>query len=182
MEPSLILKLRLVVARHGEMDRAGWWNTRGMLGTMGASALGRGFPHTHHFAQARIACSVAAARCQAVFSPSGCATLWQLPAEIEDSIEQHWPEWCRDTDQWSTFFNSLAAAPAKPLLDLLQDFGLIDSATVEAVVPLKRSAEGRSVPLSGTGLPDTRTIRLLAAAFSKGEPQKPAVPYLRLDA
>ena len=34
-----LLKLRLVVARHGEMDRAGWWNTNGMLGRHGAIAL-----------------------------------------------------------------------------------------------------------------------------------------------
>ena len=27
-----LLKLRLVVARHGEMDAARWWNTQGMLG------------------------------------------------------------------------------------------------------------------------------------------------------
>jgi len=34
-----LLKLRLVVARHGEMDRAGWWNTNGMLGRYGGIAL-----------------------------------------------------------------------------------------------------------------------------------------------
>ena len=27
-----LFKLRLVVARHGEMDAAKWWNTQGMLG------------------------------------------------------------------------------------------------------------------------------------------------------
>ena len=37
-----LLKLRLVVARDGEMDMAGWWNTNGMLGRYGAIALGRG--------------------------------------------------------------------------------------------------------------------------------------------
>ena len=30
-----LLKLRLVVARHGEMDMARWWNTQGMLGLIG---------------------------------------------------------------------------------------------------------------------------------------------------
>ena len=49
-----LLKLRLVVARHGEMDAARWWNTQGMLGRRGAVVLKRGFPSTHHFAQARI--------------------------------------------------------------------------------------------------------------------------------
>ena len=30
-----LLKLRLVVARFGEMDLAKWWNTRGQLGRLG---------------------------------------------------------------------------------------------------------------------------------------------------
>jgi hypothetical protein len=42
------LKLRLVVARHGEMDAARWWNSRGMLGRHGAMVLTRGFPRTHN--------------------------------------------------------------------------------------------------------------------------------------
>ena len=48
-----LLKLRLVVARFGEMDGARWWNTKGQLGRLGAAALRRGFPRTHRFAQAR---------------------------------------------------------------------------------------------------------------------------------
>ena len=34
-----LLKLRLVVARFGEMDLAKWWNTMGQLGRLGAAAL-----------------------------------------------------------------------------------------------------------------------------------------------
>jgi hypothetical protein len=41
-----LLKLRLVIARIGEMDRAQWWNTRGQLGPLGAMALSRGLPRT----------------------------------------------------------------------------------------------------------------------------------------
>jgi len=37
-----LLKLRLVVARFGEMDIAKWWNTGGQLGPVGAIALRRG--------------------------------------------------------------------------------------------------------------------------------------------
>ena len=32
-----IMKLRLAVARFGEMDRAKWWNTKGSLSGIGAS-------------------------------------------------------------------------------------------------------------------------------------------------
>jgi len=38
-----LLKLRLVVARFGEMDLAKWWNTKSQLGPLGAAALRRGF-------------------------------------------------------------------------------------------------------------------------------------------
>lgn len=46
-----IAKLRLVVARLGEMDRLRWWNTKGMLGNLGKMAISRGFPKTHVFAR-----------------------------------------------------------------------------------------------------------------------------------
>ena len=45
-----LFKLRLIVARHGEMDGARWWNTNGILGPKGSLLMSRGFPKTHHFA------------------------------------------------------------------------------------------------------------------------------------
>jgi hypothetical protein len=71
-----LLKLRLVVARFGEMDKARWWNTRGQLGRLGTTAVRRGFPRTHHFAQARAVFAVAAHRCREVFDADGVVTLW----------------------------------------------------------------------------------------------------------
>ena len=81
-----LLKLRLIVARHGEMGVADWWNTKGILGRHGALALKRGFPSTHYFAQARIAFAVTRSRCHELFDPPGCMTLWSLPAEVEDQF------------------------------------------------------------------------------------------------
>jgi len=34
-----LLELRPLVARFGEMDLAGWWNTKGQLGRLGAATL-----------------------------------------------------------------------------------------------------------------------------------------------
>jgi hypothetical protein len=82
-----LLKLRLVVARFGEMDLARWWNTRGQLGRLGAAALRRGFPRTHYFAQARSVFAVAAHRCQEVFDPPDCVTLWRLAEATEDGFD-----------------------------------------------------------------------------------------------
>lgn len=67
-------KLRLVVARFGEMDLLKWWNTKGQLGRYGAAALRRGFPRTHHFAQALSVFAVAGHRCAEWFNPPGCVT------------------------------------------------------------------------------------------------------------
>ena len=88
-----LLKLRLVVARFGEMDHAKWWNTKGQLGRLGAAALRRGFPRTHRFAQARSVFAVAAHRCAEVFEPPGCVTLWRFPEVIEEAFDARWEHW-----------------------------------------------------------------------------------------
>jgi len=64
-----LFKLRLAVARHGEMDAARWWNTQGLLGRRGAVVIKRGFPSTHFFAQARIVFTVARSRSHELFDP-----------------------------------------------------------------------------------------------------------------
>lgn len=70
-----LTKLRLVVARYGEMDSARWWNTGGLLGTKGALLMSRGFPRTHIFAQAGVVLAVARSRCAEVFQHPGATTL-----------------------------------------------------------------------------------------------------------
>ena len=102
-----LLKLRLVVARFGEMDLARWWNTRGQLGRMGAAVLRRGFPRTHRFAQARAVLAVAAHRCAEGFVPPGCVTLLQLPEAIEEEFDARWEQWLDHASDWAPFFLQL---------------------------------------------------------------------------
>jgi hypothetical protein len=146
-----LIKLRLTVARFGEMDGAAWWNTQGVLGKAGRSVLARGFPATHWFAQARIVCVVASARCAAVFSPPGCFTLWNLPAEIEDAISQRWSAVCRNPNEWTPFFEGLAPRNSGDLLNHLKEQNLIHDNTVHATTTLRRSAEGKAVALPSGG-------------------------------
>src|SRR5215467_9047757 len=87
-----LLRLRLVVARFGEMDLARWWNTKGQLGRLGAVTLRRGFPRTYRFAQARSVFAVAAHRCAEVFDPPDCVTLWRLSEAFEEEFEQRWEQ------------------------------------------------------------------------------------------
>lgn len=177
-----LLKLRLVVARHGEMDGVRWWNTQGVLGRRGAVLLKRGFPATHRFAQARIVFAVARSRCQELFDPPGCMTLWNLPAEVEDQFEESWQSWLDEGDAWAPFFETLAAHTGANLLAALTERRLVTGTHVELVGKLRRSSENRAVPIAGTHRPTDDVLTLLAAGFTRGEPGALAIPYARLDA
>lgn len=175
-----LLKLRLVVARFGEMDMAKWWNTKGQLGRLGTLALRRGFPRTHHFAQARAVFAVAAHRCSEVFDPPDCVTLWRLPEIIEEEFEARWEHWLDAAGEWSHFFESLERIPGSDLMANLCSFELLSDADVEDYGRLRRSAEGRAVPLPGVFANKESDISLLAAGFARGELGALAVPYMRL--
>jgi hypothetical protein len=173
---ELVFRLRLVVARVGEGDLARWWNSRGQLGAMGSSVLRRGFPRTHHFAQARSVFAVAARRCADLYSPPGSVTLWRLPADIEDDFNQAWPIWIDRANDWSSFFSELERCGAD-LAHELERLGLVTGPDLERIGYLKRSAEQRAVAIPGqfTGTRDDLTM--LALGFAKGEPGNPAVPF-----
>jgi len=176
---SRLLKLRLVVARFGEMDCAKWWNTKGQLGRLGAVALRRGFPRTHHFAQARSVLAVAAHRCSEVFDPPACVTLWRLPEPIEQEFEAHWKQWLDNAGEWTTFFEKLESLAGGDLTEILRTFELVSDHDVEAFSRLRRSAEGRAVPLPGIFASTDADVALLALGFARGEPSALAVPYAR---
>ncbi len=176
-----LLKLRLVVARVGEMDLAKWWNTRGQLGRLGSAAVRRGFPRTHFFAQARSVFAVAGFRCREVFDPPQSVTLWQLPEAVEEEFEAHWERWLDQADQWSSFFLELEALKEIELKSVLQTFNLITDEDAELFSRLRRSAEGRAVPLPAPFTATNREVASLALGFARGAPGALAVPYARLD-
>lgn len=176
-----LLKLRLVVARFGELDVARWWNTKGQLGTYGAAALRRGFPRTHYFAQARAVFAVAAHRCAEVFEPPNCVTLWRLPAAIEEEFEAQWERWLDDAGEWTPFFEKLAPIQGTDLVSVLRDFELVTGHDLVAYSRLRRSAEGRAVPLPGVFSGTDADVALLALGFARGEPAALAVPYARTE-
>ena len=176
-----LFKLRLVVARHGEMDAAKWWNTQGMLGRRGTMVLKRGFPATHHFAQARIVFEVAKSRCHELFDPPGCMTLWSLPADLEEQFQEHWQGWLDETEKWTPIFRQVEAQTGADLLKSLGELGLISQNQLDVVAKLRRSAENRAVAISGTFRPNDDIMTLLAAGFARGESGNPAIPHARLE-
>ena len=171
-----LLKLRLVVARVGEMDLARWWNTQGQLGPLGTSVVKRGFPRTHRLAQARAVFAVASHRCSETYDPAGAATLWRLPAEIEDAFQQRWRTWLNDVDQWADFFTQLEKCSAELSGELLR-LGLIEERHLGRLAMLPRSAENRAVQLPGAFEPSDEGVTMLALAFARGETGSLAVPY-----
>jgi hypothetical protein len=174
-----LLKLRLVVARFGEMDLARWWNTRGQLGRLGTAALRRGFPRTHYFAQARSVFSVAAHRCREVFNPPESVTLWQLPNAVEEDFESHWERWLDQAAEWTPFFQKLERLQETDLKRALQSFGLIAGDTSQLFSRLRLSAERRAVPLPGSFTCTNQDVVMLALGFALGEPGALAVPYAK---
>jgi hypothetical protein len=175
-----LLKLRLVVARFGEMDLAKWWNTKGQLGRLGTAALRRGFPRTHHFAQARSVFAVAAHRCVEVFEPPECVTLWRLPENIEEEFDARWEYWLDNAPDWAPFFQKLEILQNSDLVEALGSFELVGDRDVERLVKLRRSAEGRAVPIPGVFSGTDDDVTLLAIGFARGEAGSLAVPYVRM--
>jgi hypothetical protein len=175
-----LLKLRLVVARFGEMDLAKWWNTKGQLGRLGGMALRRGFPRTHRFAQARSVFAVAAHRCAEVFDPPASVTLWRLPEAIEQDFDARWEHWLDNAADWTPFFERLEGLPGTDLTAILRSLELVGDREVESSSRMRRSAEGRAVPLPGLFSASNEDVALLALGFARGEEGALAVPYLRL--
>jgi hypothetical protein len=174
-----LLKLRLVVARFGEMDLAGLWNTKGQLGRLGAAALRRGFPRTHHFAAARSVFAVAAHRCAGVFDPPGCVTLWRLPEDLEEEFDARWEHWLDHAADWRRFFEALESLQDTDLPATLRSLDLVTDRDLDAYGRLRRSAGRPAVPLPTPFSGTDADIALLALGFGRSEPPVPAVPYAR---
>lgn len=181
LDLDYLLRLRLVVARYGEMDVARWWNTKGQLGRLGAVTLKRGFPRTHRFAQARSVFAVAAHRCAEIMNPPNCVTLWSLTPPIEEEFDARWEHWLDNAQDWEPLFQSLESIPAgKTFSDILGDIAHLPPAVAQAATTIRRSAEGRAVALPRAFDADDNSIGLLAAGFTKAQPGELLVPYARV--
>lgn len=176
-----VLKLRVVVARVGEMDLAQWWNTKGQLGPLGEAALRRGLPRTHHLTQARSVFAVAAQRCDEVFNVTGSVTLWRLPEDVEERFDARWEHWLDTADAWTPFFASVASLTEPDLVAALRTLELVRDADVDAVGNLEVSAEGRAVRIAPAFRGTDADVTLLALAFSRSRVGGLAVPYASVE-
>ncbi|QDV62030.1 BrxE family protein [Crateriforma conspicua] len=174
-----IVKQRIVIARLGEMDRMKWWNTKGLLSNLGEMAISRGFPKTHVFARCRAVFAVASARCNEVFNPPESYTLWRLPAEIEDRIEDGWASWLENPAPWKEFLEEVDKASTGKPVSALTGMHLLGNGLAEQASKLRRADDLRSVPIKLSGESISDAVSLLAGAHESCEPQKLAVPFIR---
>jgi len=174
-----LFKIRTVVARIGEMDRARWWNSNGQLGPQGALVLRRGFPRTHYFAQARSAFMVAADRCAQVFDPPACATLWRLTDSIEERLDVIWDEWLDDSAAWSPFFERVAGISSVDVATSLQEFDLVSGEEIDKYASIKKCSDGRSIQLPFIFDDRGQAVAILALCFGAGSTGQLVVPYAR---
>src|SRR5262245_58845183 len=175
-----LLKLRLTIARYGEMDIARWWNTGGLLGRNGAILFSRGFPATHLLAQARVVMNVAENRCKDFFDTSNFITLWRLTPEIEDQFENQWGSWLDRIEELLPFFSRLEKLQSGALRDFLIDQNLASDEVIASVLKQNKSADGRAVALHATTPLNDEAVTMLAAGFLKGEIGSPVIPYIKL--
>jgi hypothetical protein len=169
----------MAVARQGEMDRSKWWNTNGLLSQVGELAISRGFPKSHVFARARAAFAVASARSEEVFNPPDSYTLWRLPVEIEDQLEDAWAGWLESPDEWKDLLERIDAAGSNDLVSVLTSLELVSEQTVNRAKGRRRADDLKSVPLKMDGETVIEAIELLAVAHGSSAPGKLAVPFIR---
>jgi hypothetical protein len=175
---ELVFRLRAAVGRFGEMDRAGWWNTQGVLGARGAAVYRRGLPETHLLARVRVVTAVAAERSRAIYPAAGVATLWNLPPALERSLSFQERSWAANgaRDEWKAFESSLDTPPAD-LAVWLVELGLIASAIAGEAHGLSADPGGKGIEVPA---PLTeKAIQLLGIAHARGAPKNLVVPFVR---
>jgi hypothetical protein len=173
----LFLRLRVIVARCGEMDAQRWWNTEGQLGAYGARILKRGFPRTHYFAQARSVFAVATHRCAEIFDPPDAVTLWRLPDDVEEAFDARWEGLLDSAPDWTGFFESIAALKDFDVARALKSVSLVDDADVEAGAELKLADGGKGVLVPGPFDLGRKAVVLLALGFGRGAKGDLLVPF-----
>jgi hypothetical protein len=175
-----LFRLRLVVARYGEMDNARWWNSKGQLGRLGTAVFKRGFPRTHYFAQARAVFSVAEHRCVEVFDPPNAVTLWRLTEEIEQEFDLRWEQWLENASDWAGYFVKLESFQDNDLAAILSSMGVITHHALERYSGIRRTSDDRAIALPGVFSEDDNCTALLALGFARNEVGSLSVPYIQL--
>ena len=108
-EAHQVLVARLLIARLGEADVQGWWQTDGVLGPDGAFVGRRVLPLTHPTARARVVLAVARHGCRERHPLPSALNLFSLGPSAEDVLDALLAQRASDQAFWSEFLPHLEA-------------------------------------------------------------------------
>ncbi len=178
---ELLFKCRLIIGRFGEKDVADWWNSTGLLSTLGPKVFVRGFPRTEVYARARSILAVASRRSADFFNPADTFSLWSLPAVIEQAFDESLLGWSRESRDWLDLFHDLERMSLQDSLgQFLLDHQVVSKTSLNTATKLKLGPEGKSILLPEIGSISDETISLLTAAFVQIEPGSFRLPIVSL--
>jgi hypothetical protein len=178
LNPEILFKCRLIVGRYGEMDIARWWNTTGILSTLGSKVASRGLPRTEFYGRARVLFAVASQRTREYFSPPQCFTLWSLPPSVENTLDEAVIRWAHEGRSWPVIENAHAGLKLGGIDQALQSVDIAPAQIRSSVAKLKAGPEGKSIRLAEISRITDETVALLAAAFSRSKPVALILPVV----
>ena len=175
--PCEVLCLQAAVARYGEADGMGWWNSNLWQAGRGLRVLGRGLPRTAPVAQVGVCSAVASCRCGAVPLPPRAVTLWRLPPSVANEVDTERQRWLVDGVPEAVRGLELIEPQTTPLDQLMVGVGLVPEDLVARVRREAAPPGATTLELSAGSYPGADLYRALAVAFMHGRRRELVVPY-----
>ena len=194
-----ILELRSLIARLGEKDLFGWWDSEALT-SAGRVVLSRLFPKTGIFAGIELSMEAARITHNALVSELEAITLFNLPQTFEKAVESCFNQFkikdlhlngpdngnkdVFDAGFFYEFSSPSSVGGSCDISSILVSSGLLSRSLIEEIAPKKKGITGRLVCIGelspGQG-PSTgeylHYIERLAAAYSLSSPGRLVVPY-----
>lgn len=178
-EAHRVLVARLYIARLGEADVQGWWQTDGVLGSDGAYVGRRVLPLTHATARARVVLAVARHACGERHPDPSARHLFSLGPTAEDMVDALLAQRLSDQAFWSELLPHLEALDRHAdLRQVLTASGIVREEDLKVIEPLPLGPGGRSLP-TPSGSDTDETLWRLTAGFVRSTHRNLVVPFLR---
>lgn len=179
---DLILRLRLIVARAGEKDGLGWWDSDA-LSPAGAYVLQRIFPRSASWAGIELAIEAATIRHKGMLGSLPALSLFTLGAEWDHRVSGYMQHLLRErqvvpipgTIQSSSELAELLRESGGVTSD---DFPPPEAATLFEPQVLEVGQTQNQGPLSAEEV--LRLVKLLTASYTRGDKGRLLVPYIRV--
>ena len=178
-EAHRVLVARLYIARLGESDVQGWWQTEGVLGSDGAYVGRRVLPLTHPTARVRMVLAVARHACGDRHPDPNARHLFNLGPAAEDVVDAMLAKRLSDETFWSKLLPCLEALERlADVRQVLTASRVVREEDLHLVQALPFGPGGRSLPIP-VGQDPNETVRRLTAGFARSTHRKLIVPFLK---